>query len=94
LVCGGLPAAGFGILFNVGFPALPWSAPPGKDPVEINAAIREVVELTSGEAVKNGVCVRTDLAEDLPLIQGDRVQLNSQRLWNEESTRIQRNLHV
>jgi signal transduction histidine kinase len=43
--------------------------------VGINAAIREIVELTRDEAVKNGVSVRTDLAEGVPLIQGDRVQL-------------------
>jgi C4-dicarboxylate-specific signal transduction histidine kinase len=55
--------------------ALVTKAPPRKDSVEINAAIREVVELTRGEAVKNRVSVRTDLAEGLPLIQGDRVQL-------------------
>jgi PAS domain S-box-containing protein len=50
-------------------------APPRKDSVEINAAIREVVELIRGEAVKKGVSVRTDFAEGLPLIEGDRVQL-------------------
>src|SRR5262249_3356678 len=55
--------------------ALVTKAPPQKDPLEINAAIREVVELTRGEAVKNGVRVRVDLAEGLPLVQGDRVQL-------------------
>ena len=55
--------------------ALVTKAPPRKDSVEINDAIREVVELTRGEAAKNGVSVRTDLAEGLPLIQGDRVQL-------------------
>jgi len=55
--------------------ALVTKAPPRKDSVEINDAIREVVELTRSEAAKNGVSVRTDLAEDLPLIQGDRVQL-------------------
>ena len=41
----------------------------------INGAIREVIELTYGEAVKNGVSVQTQFAESLPLIQGDRVQL-------------------
>ena len=46
--------------------ALVTKAPPRKDSVEINAAIREVVELTRSEAVKNGVSVRTDLAEGLP----------------------------
>jgi C4-dicarboxylate-specific signal transduction histidine kinase len=55
--------------------ALVAKAPPRKDAVEINAAIREVVELTRAEAVKNGVSVRLDLAESLPPIQGDRVQL-------------------
>jgi signal transduction histidine kinase len=43
--------------------------------VDINEAIREVIELTRGEAVKNGVSVQTDLADGLPLIHGDRVQL-------------------
>ena len=37
--------------------------------------IREVIQLTRGEAEKNGVSVRTQLADGLPLIQGDRVQL-------------------
>jgi C4-dicarboxylate-specific signal transduction histidine kinase len=50
-------------------------APPRKDRLEINGAIREVIELTRGEAVKNGVSVQTELADGLPLIQGDRVQL-------------------
>jgi signal transduction histidine kinase len=50
-------------------------APARKDRVEINGAIREVIELTYSEAVKNGVSVQTQFAEGLPLIQGDRVQL-------------------
>jgi PAS domain S-box-containing protein len=55
--------------------ALIKNAPPLKDHLNINAAIREVIELTRGEAVKNDVSVRTELAEGLPLIDGDRVQL-------------------
>jgi C4-dicarboxylate-specific signal transduction histidine kinase len=55
--------------------ALVTKAPPRKDWVEINAAIREIVELTRDEAVKSGVSVRSELAEGVPLIQGDRVQL-------------------
>jgi signal transduction histidine kinase len=43
--------------------------------LEINEAILEVIALTRGEVVKNGVSVQTQLAEGLPLIQGDRVQL-------------------
>jgi PAS domain S-box-containing protein len=50
-------------------------APPRNDSVAINDAIREVIELTRGEATKNGVSVRTQLADGLPLIEGDRVQL-------------------
>jgi PAS domain S-box-containing protein len=50
-------------------------APPRKDRLDINEAIREVIELTHGEAVKNGVAVQTEFADDLPLIHGDRVQL-------------------
>jgi signal transduction histidine kinase len=49
--------------------------PPRKDDVEINKVILEVIALTRGELMKNGVSVQTQLAEGLPLIQGDRVQL-------------------
>jgi C4-dicarboxylate-specific signal transduction histidine kinase len=49
--------------------------PPSKDAVEINEAILEVIALTRGEVLKNDVSVQTQLAEDLPPIQGDRVQL-------------------
>ena len=48
--------------------------------MDINEAIREVIELTRGEAVKNGVSVRTHLADGLPLIHGDRVQLQQVNL--------------
>jgi C4-dicarboxylate-specific signal transduction histidine kinase len=50
-------------------------APSRKECLDINEAIREVIELTRGEAEKNGVSVQTKLAEHLPLIQGDQVQL-------------------
>src|SRR5262249_58221915 len=50
-------------------------APPRNDRLEINEAIGEVVALTRGETVKNGISVQTQLADGLPLIQGDRVQL-------------------
>jgi PAS domain S-box-containing protein len=49
-------------------------APPG-DCLDINVAIREVIVLTRGEALKHGASVEMELAEGLPLIQGDRVQL-------------------
>ena len=50
-------------------------APQRKDAVDINEAILGVVTLTHGEATKNGVSVETRLADGLPLIQADRVQL-------------------
>src|SRR5882724_532678 len=55
--------------------ALIKNAPPLKDGLEINEAILEVIVLTHGEVVKNGVSVQTQLTEGLPRIQGDLVQL-------------------
>jgi signal transduction histidine kinase len=49
--------------------------PPRTDGVGMNEAILEVIALTHGEVVKNGVSVQTHLAEGLPRIQGDRIQL-------------------
>ena len=58
-----------------GIRALIQKAPTRTDSVDLNEAVREVLELTHGEALKHGVSVRTQLADGLPLIQGDRVQL-------------------
>ena len=55
--------------------ALIKKAPPRKDAVSISDAILEIVALTRTEAANNGVSVRTQLAEGLPPVQGDRVQL-------------------
>jgi len=55
--------------------ALVNKVPPRKDCLEINEAILEVIALTHGEVVKNSVSLQTQLAAGLPLIQGDRVQL-------------------
>ena len=49
--------------------------PPRSDRFEMNEAILEVIALTHDEASKNVVSVRTELADRLPLVQGDRVQL-------------------
>ena len=43
--------------------------------VDLNDATREVIALSLGELERNRVIVRTDLACDLPLVTGDRVQL-------------------
>lgn len=50
-------------------------APPRRDRWEVNGAIREVVELTRGETAKNSISVHTNLTDGLPLVEGDRVQL-------------------
>jgi C4-dicarboxylate-specific signal transduction histidine kinase len=45
------------------------------DRLDINEAILEVIELTRSELVRKGVSLQTRLAKDLPLIPGDRIQL-------------------
>jgi len=50
-------------------------SPPRKEVVDLNAAIQEVTVLTHSEAVKIGVTVGTQLADDSPPIRCDRVQL-------------------
>jgi len=58
-----------------GIRALIKKAPLRKSAFEINEALREIIGLTHGEVVKNNVSVRTQLAEALSPIQGDRVQV-------------------
>jgi PAS domain S-box-containing protein len=50
-------------------------APTGMQPVDINDAIREVIDLTRGEAINDSVATRIELTECLPSVIGDRVQL-------------------
>ena len=50
-------------------------ASPRLDRIDMNEALQEVIELSRGEALKNGVSVATQLAKGLPIIAGDRVQL-------------------
>jgi PAS domain S-box-containing protein len=50
-------------------------APPRQDSFDVNQAVLEVVALTRSEAKQNKVAVQMTLAEGLPPIQGDRVQL-------------------
>ncbi|MGA7522037.1 MAG: PAS domain-containing protein, partial [Acidobacteriaceae bacterium] len=45
------------------------------EPVDLNEATAEVIVLSLSELQRNGVIVRQDLADDLPLVAGDRVQL-------------------
>ncbi|WP_051383393.1 PAS domain S-box protein [Bradyrhizobium sp. WSM3983] len=50
-------------------------APPRRDRLNINEAIRELLELTRSAAVKNSVSIHAELANGLPIVHGDRVQL-------------------
>jgi PAS domain S-box-containing protein len=50
-------------------------SPARDEPLDINDAIREVIEISRSEATKNGVMMRTQLAEDLRVVKGDRVEL-------------------
>jgi PAS domain S-box-containing protein len=55
--------------------ALVKKAAPRSDPLYVNETILEVIEVTRSELIRNGVSLRTELAEGLPLVQGDRIQL-------------------
>jgi C4-dicarboxylate-specific signal transduction histidine kinase len=50
-------------------------APLHKERLDLNEAVREVIALTDGEALKSATSVKTQLTDGLPLISGDRVQL-------------------
>jgi len=46
-----------------------------KEPLDLNETIAEVVAFTQGEVRRTRATLRTDLARDLPMVIGDRVQL-------------------
>jgi len=48
---------------------------PRKDRFDLNEMIREVIVLTQTELGRNGILLRTELAEGLPAVIGDRIQL-------------------
>jgi len=45
------------------------------EPVDLNEATREVIALSLSELQRSGVSLRAELADDLPPVTGDRVQL-------------------
>ncbi|MEH2513537.1 PAS domain S-box-containing protein [Nitrobacteraceae bacterium AZCC 1564] len=55
--------------------ALIKKAPPRMAPLDINETVRDVVALTRSELLKHNVSLQTELAANLPLIEGDRIQL-------------------
>jgi PAS domain S-box-containing protein len=55
--------------------ALMKKEPPRTDPLEVNGVILEIIEVLRSEAVKHGVSILTELADLLPVVEADRVQL-------------------
>jgi len=55
--------------------ALVGKAPPLRDRLNINDAITEVIALIRGEIQGNRISLRTKLSTDVPLVLGDRIQL-------------------
>jgi PAS domain S-box-containing protein len=49
--------------------------PPRRDFLDIKEAIREVIALTQTETQRNAIKLQSRLAEDLPFVSADRVQL-------------------
>ncbi len=45
------------------------------EPMDLHEAVREVIALTFSDLQRNGVLVQCELAKDLQLVSGDRVQL-------------------
>jgi C4-dicarboxylate-specific signal transduction histidine kinase len=58
-----------------GLRALVKKTPPQVQSFDLNEAIREVILITHGEAQENNISVETQLADSLPFVAGDRVQL-------------------
>ena len=50
-------------------------APPRRDRFDLNDAVKDVIVLARTAIVKNGVAVRTRFADELLIVEGDRVQL-------------------
>ncbi|WP_263354632.1 PAS domain S-box protein [Acidicapsa acidisoli] len=48
---------------------------PVREPIAMNEFIREMIVLLRNEAARFSISIRTDLAKDLPVVMGDRVQL-------------------
>jgi PAS domain S-box-containing protein len=55
--------------------ALVRKAPPREDQLDINETIREVIALAHTELHRGGTALQTQLADGLPPVRGDRVQL-------------------
>jgi len=45
------------------------------EPLDLNEAVQEVMALSSNDLQRNRVILRSELADDLPIVTGDRIQL-------------------
>jgi len=48
---------------------------PQRERIDVNEVIREMIDLLRSEVMRHSISVRTELAEDIPQITADRVQL-------------------
>ena len=55
--------------------ALTKTAAPPKEKIDLNDTVREVLALVGDEAKRKSVVIRTQFADDLSAVSGDRVQL-------------------
>src|SRR6185436_17031400 len=55
--------------------ALAKRSPPEKVPIRLGDVVEDVVALTASESAARRVIIRTEVAADLPVVSGDRVQL-------------------
>jgi len=55
--------------------ALVKKTPPQQHPLDVNDIVLEVIALMRSEMLRNRISLQTQLAKSLPLVQGDRIQL-------------------
>jgi PAS domain S-box-containing protein len=58
-----------------GIRALAKKTPPQMERLDVNETIREVFTLTRSEMQRNGIALETELAEHVPVVLADRIQL-------------------
>jgi signal transduction histidine kinase len=60
---------------NTRIRALTRKTDPEKTRLDVNQAVQEIINLTQSEAIRKGVMLRRNWGGELPLVLGDRVQL-------------------
>src|SRR6185369_5157014 len=49
--------------------------PPQKKPLDVNETIREVIGLVKKDLIRSNIVLHTHLADGLPEVEGDRIQI-------------------